>query len=581
MPLRLRQAIGILAIILVSLLVTTTSAALALRLPAFERLNTETGSRLDADYSADPRGLRLSPLSLDLIQAAASDETALDAAPEGAPVRVPIAGAPTIEPPALFSNTPTRTAAPTETPAPAGRPAETARALDTATSTPPIPTATSTATSTSSPTATLTATNTATRTSTPTSSPTVATATGTPEDATATPAAATRTPEPPATETPVPPATATPEPRATDTPEPRATETATARATETATARATDTSTPPATDTATPPPATPTATASPTKTPSLTPTNTATKTPTHTPAPVLGKIYVDPPDQTVPPGAAAVDIVIEDAVDLGGYLVAVTWDSSILSLVEVSNGAFLGSTGRSVVCAAPAVDSTSVTFTCSSTGLASGPDGTGVLATLQFETVGEGKSPVGIIDAKVSTTDLVLYDVEATDGSVSVESPAPTETPTPTATSTPTVSPTPVNPWGNIIVSPQTQTTSSGNVDVDIRITGAQDLAGVSFDLSWDDSILVFNSDTIGPFLSSTGRIVLCSMSNVTSSSFTYDCNSTGPFSGPNGSGLLVSFRFDRAGLGTTAMTLSNGVVDDTLGGSHLANTNGGLVTME
>jgi hypothetical protein len=446
---RLRQAAVVLALILGSIFVTTTSAALALRLPAFERLNTETGSHLEADYSADPRGLRLPPLSVDLIQAAASDETALDAAPEGAPVRVPVAGAPTVaSPPASLPGAPTRTAVPTQTAAPAEktRPAATAtlRPPDAATATPPIPTATSTATWTSSPTGTMTPTSTATRTSTPTSSPTVATATSTAAPATPTPAAATQTAEPPATETAVPVTTDTPAPAATETPVARATDTPPARATDTATARATDTVTPRATDTATAPAAaTLIATASPTKTASRTPTNTATKTPTATPTPILGKIYVDPLEQTVPPGAVSVDIVVQDAVNLGGYLVTVTWDDNILGLVAVSNGAFLGSTGRTVVCAAPTLAAGSVTFSCNSVGLVAGPDGTGVLATLHFVTLADGTSPVDIVDAKLSTTDLALYDITATDGSVTVATPTPTSTPTPLPTNTSTATPTP------------------------------------------------------------------------------------------------------------------------------------------
>lgn len=46
---------------------TTTAAALALGRPRIERLNTETESKLAADYSADPRNIVIPPLSFDLI----------------------------------------------------------------------------------------------------------------------------------------------------------------------------------------------------------------------------------------------------------------------------------------------------------------------------------------------------------------------------------------------------------------------------------------------------------------------------------------------------------------------------------
>jgi hypothetical protein len=106
-------------------------------------------------------------------------------------------------------------------------------------------------------------------------------------------------------------------------------------------------------------------------------------------------------------------------------------------------------------------------------------------------------------------------------------------------------------------------------------------LRAFQFDISWDDSILTYNSDTVGPFIGSTGNAVFCSTVSETSSSFTYACNTVGAFTGPTGSGLLVSFRFDRASLGTTAITLSNGIVADSVSLSHSVNANGGSVTMQ
>jgi hypothetical protein len=74
---RARQLAVALALVLVCLAVTTAAAALALHRPHLERLNTETRSRLWADYSADPRGVRMAPLDRDIIEAAAADERAL------------------------------------------------------------------------------------------------------------------------------------------------------------------------------------------------------------------------------------------------------------------------------------------------------------------------------------------------------------------------------------------------------------------------------------------------------------------------------------------------------------------------
>ncbi len=302
-------------------------------------------------------------------------------------------------------------------------------------------------------------------------------------------------------------------------------------------------------------------------------------------------MYVDPPDQTVPPGTVSADIVIADAVDLGGYLVTVIWDASVLDLKSITDGAFLGSTGRLVVCALPTLTPGSVTFTCSSLGLSSGSSGTGVLATLQFGTLADGTSPVVLADAKVSTTDLGLFDIERTDGSVTVTTPSPTpaatdtatptETPTPIPTATPTPTGTPAPGVGIVQVNPQNQTVGSGTASVDIEINGVNDLGGYDFTLTWDSALLTFVAVTNGSFLGSTGRTVTCLAPTVTATSVAFSCQTTGAGPGPNGSGVLAAVQFATVGLGTSALALSGVSVTNTSGGSFTVNTNDGTITVQ
>jgi hypothetical protein len=143
-----------------------------------------------------------------------------------------------------------------------------------------------------------------------------------------------------------------------------------------------------------------------------------------------------------------VDIVVEDAQSLGSYSFVLDWDENVLAFVSVTNGPFLGSTGRIVTCLPPALSANSVSVSCSSTGvILPGPDGTGVLATITFSPVANGTSALGLQNVVITNTLSLPSAVEATDGSVTVAIPTPTPTvtltPSPTASATPTPTSTP------------------------------------------------------------------------------------------------------------------------------------------
>ncbi len=250
-------------------------------------------------------------------------------------------------------------------------------------------------------------------------------------------------------------ATATIAATATSTLTPAATETAISSATPTAIATATATEMPSATASATPtatPMPTGTATAMPTGTATATLTVSPTITPTATPLP---NVFVDPLSQTTFSDTVSVDIRVAGVAAFGNYAFTLAWDSAVLSLVSVTNGSFLGSTGRTVACLPPLVGSGSVDFGCLTTGGFGGPNGDGVLATVRFATVADGSSPLTL--ASVSLTDIANSPIPATttDGAATFVTPAATATSTetatptltstqmPTATATPTLTSTP------------------------------------------------------------------------------------------------------------------------------------------
>jgi hypothetical protein len=116
-----------------------------------------------------------------------------------------------------------------------------------------------------------------------------------------------------------------------------------------------------------------------------------------------------------------VDVAIEGAVDLGSYAFTLTWDASELQYTSVTNGAFLSSTGRSVLCSAPQVGVSSVTFDCSSSGAPAGPNGSGVLATVQFQAIGTGNSPATLSGITLADTSSTSQAAVTTDGSIDAE----------------------------------------------------------------------------------------------------------------------------------------------------------------
>ncbi|MGB6896753.1 MAG: cohesin domain-containing protein [Dehalococcoidia bacterium] len=88
-----------------------------------------------------------------------------------------------------------------------------------------------------------------------------------------------------------------------------------------------------------------------------------------------------------------VSVVVDDVVNLGAFQLEMVFDSSILRFVEVAEGPFLGSSGRTVQCLPPVAAEGLVRFVCVTLGeTPEGPEGSGVLATITFEPLSAGSS---------------------------------------------------------------------------------------------------------------------------------------------------------------------------------------------
>jgi hypothetical protein len=99
-----------------------------------------------------------------------------------------------------------------------------------------------------------------------------------------------------------------------------------------------------------------------------------------------------------------VDVLAQDATNLGAFQMVLSWDPGVVSLVGIHDGGFLGQTGRKPICPQPVVDQAAVRFTCVTVGpvatpaaasagtpvASGGVAGNGVLAHAEFRVVKNG-----------------------------------------------------------------------------------------------------------------------------------------------------------------------------------------------
>jgi hypothetical protein len=164
--------------------------------------------------------------------------------------------------------------------------------------------------------------------------------------------------------------------------------------------------------------------------PTATPTNTPIP-PTATPTDVPGslgcsglpgvRLCIRPVSQTVSAGNQFdVEIQVDNVTDLGAFEFALSYDEALLDFVSVSDGSYLGSTGRTVTCLPPILNPGLARFACASSGTQSGPSGEGLLAVVRFTAVSSGSSPLAL--ALVSLANPLGDDIPALgeDGSVTI-----------------------------------------------------------------------------------------------------------------------------------------------------------------
>jgi hypothetical protein len=153
-------------------------------------------------------------------------------------------------------------------------------------------------------------------------------------------------------------------------------------------------------------------------------------------------VIIDPATQSATVGDSfSVDVDVENVNNLGAYEFTLRYDPAVVSYVSVSNGSFLGSTGRWVDCVGPILDASAGTirFGCVTTDSGTpGPSGSGQLAQVVLHADAAGTSPLNLPLAALSDPTGVEIPTNVAGGSVTVSTGAPTSTLTPTDTYTPT-----------------------------------------------------------------------------------------------------------------------------------------------
>lgn len=154
-------------------------------------------------------------------------------------------------------------------------------------------------------------------------------------------------------------------------------------------------------------------------------------------APVLGcsetLVRIIPPGEPVylTEGSFRVDVMVQDAVDVGGYALEVTYDPTVMQAIDVGQGAFLSSTGRVVYPMDPIIDHAAgrVTFGAVTSGTQPGASGSGRLAVITFRPRAAGASGLYVRNLRLTSPSAALLSADGEDAHVKViEMPMPSPT---------------------------------------------------------------------------------------------------------------------------------------------------------
>jgi hypothetical protein len=258
----------------------------------------------------------------------------------------------------------------------------------------------------------------------------------------------------------------------------------------------------------------------------------------------------------------AIDVVIEDGGPVAAFEFGFSFDVISIELLGWAPGPFLSSTGRTMSCQEIRTENTE-RIGCTTSGAAPPPaTGDGVLATIFVRPRFSGTTCLNVLIAETADVDGQSLPTSGAGACLDVLE----TTATPTPTSSASVSPTPV--FAGAIISVDTDpsapgiqnlsTYSSGatQIDVDVVVTNADHAGAFEFLLYFDAGLLEFLGWTVGPFITSTGRVATCE-EIITENSVRIGCTTAGPAppEGASGDGVLAHLRFRPLQAGTVCLS--------------------------
>ena len=277
---------------------------------------------------------------------------------------------------------------------------------------------------------------------------------------------------------------------------------------------------------------------------------------------LTARVKVAPPELRVDLGSSfTVEVAIEGIIDLSGFQFDVTYDPDVVAADGVVLGPFLSSTGRSITEIGPTIDNEagSTSYGATSSGTEPGPNGSGVLATITFHTVGPGSSSLHLGENLTLThTSGRVIPAITQDGSVTVAD-------------------------ALVNIEPSEATVRIGSsLTVTAVIEEVTDLGSFEFALTYDSAVVTATQAICGPFLGSTGRSVSPVGPTIDNAAgrITFGCSSEGGEPGPDGTGALALLTFNAASLGSSPLRFDSVQAADTSGVTITVATQDGTISV-
>ena len=270
-----------------------------------------------------------------------------------------------------------------------------------------------------------------------------------------------------------------------------------------------------------------------------------------------------------------VDLVASDMVDLYGAALELTFDPSIVEVVDDDPGT-PGVQITPGTCPFPnfvvqnTADNTAGTINYDVASLAPSPpcNGTGVVASITFRALAVGMSPVHYNEWLLSDTNGEVIPSPAIDGSIEVI-PPPTDT--------------------ELRIDPPSATIPvSGTVTVDIVVADVADLYGVALELTFDPAVVEVVDDDPGtpgvqidPGTCPAPNFVVQNIADNSAGTINYDVASLAPSPACNGTGVVASITFHGIfGPDTSPVHFNSWLLSDTNGVPIPAATQDGSITV-